>query len=130
MNNNFVVGGVLTDLSKTFDCIPHDLLIANLSAYRFSDEALPCIYSYLTNCRQCVRISNTHSQLQTIISSVPQRSILGLIFFNLSINDLFFFVALASPYNFADQYLVFIRYHSFKISQNIRIRMRSRHRLA
>ena len=102
LDNNFVVGAALTDLSKAFDCIPHDLIIAKLSAYNFSDEALSYIYSYLTNRRQYVRINNTHSQLKTIISGVPQGSILGPILFNLSVNDLFFFVALASPYNFAD----------------------------
>ena len=102
MDNNFVVGAVLTDLSKAFDCTPHDLIIAKLSAYNFSDEALSYTYSYLTNRRQCVRINNTHSQLETIISGAPQGSILGPILFNLSINDLFFFVVLASLYNFAD----------------------------
>ena len=99
LNNNFVVGAVLTDLSKAFDCIPHDLIIAKPSAYNLSDEALSYIYSYLTNRRQCVRINNA---LETIISSVPQGSILGPILFNLSVNDLFFFVFLASLYNFAD----------------------------
>ena len=102
LDNNFVVGAVLTDLSKAFYCIPHDLIIAKLSAYNFSDEALPYIYSYLTNRKQCVCINNTHSQLETIISGVPQGSILGPILFNLSINDIFFFVVLASLYNFAD----------------------------
>ena len=68
LDNNIVVGAVLTDLSKAFDCIPHDLIIAKLSAYNFSDEALSYIYSYLTNRRQCVRINNTDSHLETIIS--------------------------------------------------------------
>ena len=90
LDNNFVVGAVLTDISKVFDCIPHDLIIAKVSAYNFSDEALSYIYSYLTNRRQYVRINNTHSQLKTIISGVPQGSILGPILFNLSINDLSF----------------------------------------
>ena len=45
LDNNFVVGAVLTDLSKAFDCIPHDLIIAKLSAYNFSHEALSYIYS-------------------------------------------------------------------------------------
>ena len=102
LDNNVVVGAVLTDLSKAFDCIAHDLLITKLSAHNFSDEDLSYIYSYLTNGRQCVRTNNTHSQLETIISGVPQGSILGSIFFNISINDLLFFVALASLYNFAD----------------------------
>ena len=34
LDNNFVAGAVLTDLSKAFDCIPHDLIIAKLSAYK------------------------------------------------------------------------------------------------
>ena len=102
LDNNFVVGAVLTDLSKAFDCILHDLLIAKLSAYNFSDEDLSYIYSYLTNHMQCVRINNTLSQLETIFSGVPQGPILGPILFNLPIDDFFFFVALASLYNFAD----------------------------
>ena len=99
LDNNFVVEAVLTDLSKAFNCMPHDILIAKLSAYDLSDEALSYIYSYLTNRRQYVRINNTHSQLETIISGVPQGSILGSIVFNLSINYLFFFVAGTSLYD-------------------------------
>ena len=45
---------------------------------------------------------NTHSELETLISDLPQRPILEMILFNLSINDLFLFVTLASLYNFAD----------------------------
>ena len=93
---------MLIDLSKAFDCIAHDLLIAKLAAYGFSDTALRYIYSYLSNPKQCVRINNTHSSHQKIISGVPQGSILGPIFFNLSINDLFFFVSNVSLHNFAD----------------------------
>ena len=103
LDNNFVAGVVPTDLSKAFDCISHHLLIAKLSAYNFSDEALSYIHSDLTNRKQCVRINNTHSQLETMISGFPQGSIfLGSILFNLSINDLFLFVALTPLYNFAD----------------------------
>ena len=93
---------MLIDLSKAFDCIVHDLLIAKLAAYGFSDTALRYIYSYLSNPKQCVRINNTYSSYQKIISGVPQGSILGPIFFNLSINDLFFFVSNVSLHNFAD----------------------------
>ena len=97
LHKNFVVGAVLTDLSKAFDCIAHDLLIAKLAAYGFSDKALRYIYSYLSNRKQCVNII-----YKQIISGVPQGSILGPIFFNLSINDLFFFVSDLSLHNIAD----------------------------
>ena len=102
------MGEVLTDLSKFFDCIPHDLVIAKLSAYNFSDEALSYIYLYRSNCIHCVHINNAHSQFKTIslVSLVaPQGSISGLSLYNLSINDIFLFLVLASFYNFADEIL-------------------------
>ena len=102
LDKNFVVGAVLTDLSKAFDCLAHDLLIAKLVAYGFSDTALRYIYWYLSNRKQCVRINNKFSNYQKIISGVPQGSILGPIFFNLSTNDIFFFVSDVSLHNFAD----------------------------
>ena len=48
LDENFAVGAVLTDLSKAFHCIAHNLLIAKLAAYGFSNTALRYVYSYLT----------------------------------------------------------------------------------
>ena len=36
LGNREVLWGVLMDLSKAFDCIPHDLLIAEFSACGFA----------------------------------------------------------------------------------------------
>ena len=102
LDENFVAGAVLTDLYKAFDCIAHDLLIAKLGANGFSDTAMRYVYLYLSNRKQCVRINNTCSNYQKIISGVPQGSILGPIFFNLSINDLLFSLSNVSLHNFAD----------------------------
>ena len=65
VDDSFVVGAVLTDLSIAFDCIAHNLLIAKLPAYNFSDEDLSYIYSCLTDGRHCVCIKNTDSQHKT-----------------------------------------------------------------
>ena len=47
LDNSFIVGAVLTDLTKAFKCIPHDLLLAQLSAGNFSDKSLSYIYLFI-----------------------------------------------------------------------------------
>ena len=54
-------GAVLMDLSKAFNCIRHDLLIAKLHAYGFSSEALTLNNSYLTNRQQRVKVNGSFS---------------------------------------------------------------------
>ena len=67
---NFVAGAVLTDLFKAFDSIAHNLLIAKLVAYGFSDTALRYVYSYLSNRKLCERINNTYSNYKKIMSAL------------------------------------------------------------
>ena len=57
LDNNFVKRAVLMDLSKTFDCIPHDLLISKLPACGFEEKTLLYIYSYLRNRKQCKKVN-------------------------------------------------------------------------
>ena len=89
LDSNLFAGAVLMDLSKAFDCIPHDLLIAKLHAYGFSFETLTFLNSYLRNRKQCVKINNICSDFLKILSGVPQGSILGPILFNILLNNLF-----------------------------------------
>ena len=48
LDSNGKAGVLLTDLSKAFDRLVHDLLIAKLSAYGFDYLSLKLIYSYLS----------------------------------------------------------------------------------
>ena len=52
-------GALLTDLSKAFDCIDHELLIAKLHAYGFDNDALKFIYSYLKGRKQRTKINSS-----------------------------------------------------------------------
>ena len=76
LDKGYVIGAILKDLSKAFDCVPHDLLIAKLHAYGFEIEALKYIFSYLSDRQQSTRINAIYSLFQLIVSGVPQGSIL------------------------------------------------------
>ena len=92
----------MTDLSKAFDCLLHDLLIAKLHAYGFEIDSLRLIYSYLAGRKQRVKIDNEYSTWQEILFEVPQGSILGPLLFNIYMCDLFFVVESLDIVSYAD----------------------------
>ena len=81
---------MLTDLSKAFDCILHDLLIAKLAAYGFDYNSLQMLQSYLSNRKQRTKINDAYSKFCEILFEVPQGSILGPLLFNIYICDMFY----------------------------------------
>ena len=83
---------VLTDLTKTFDSLPRDLLIAKLHGYGIKKRSLNLLFSYLKNRKQRVRLNNTYSEWIDILFGVPQGSILGPLLFNIFLCDLFLFL--------------------------------------
>ena len=102
LDNKGSCGVLLTDLSKAFDCLIHDLLIAKLNAYGFDYISLKLIHSYLTNRFQRVRVNSKFSSWNDIIFGVPQGSILGPLFFNIYLSDLFMFYETSNVANYAD----------------------------
>ena len=58
-------GSLLTDLSKAFDCFPHELLLADLSAYGFGLSTLRLICSYLCNRQQRTKINASYSSCKS-----------------------------------------------------------------
>ena len=89
VDNGNVFGALLTDLSKAFDCLPHDLIIEKLNSYGFNLTALNLIHNYLTKRKQRAKINHSYSVWEDILFRVPQGSILGPILFNIFLSELF-----------------------------------------
>ena len=103
LDNKNSVAAVSMQLSKAFDCIPHNLVIAKLHAYDVSENSLTFFYSYLKHRKQNVKINNTYSLFKELLSGMLQGSILGPIFFNIFIKDLFLWLSITDLHNFADE---------------------------
>ena len=101
-------GAVLMDLSKAFNTINPELLTAKLHAYGFGKEALTLIASYLSDRWQHVKINDTFSTWSTLEQAVPQGSVLGLVLFNIYLNDLFFTLSSVNVCNFTDDTTSFV----------------------
>ena len=83
VDNSKMFGALLTDLSKAFDCLDHELLIAKLNAFGFSLTALNLVHNYLSNRKQRTKINSSYSSFLEITFGFPQGSILGPLLFSI-----------------------------------------------
>ena len=102
VDNGEYFGVLLTDLSKAFDCLNHELLIAKLDAYGFDISATRLINDFLTNRKQRVKINDIFSSWKDLLDGVPQGSILGPLLFNIHLCDLFYFLTNIDIASYAD----------------------------
>ena len=102
LDNRKHVAAMLMDLSKAFDSLPHELIIAKLKAYGMKEEGCAFVWAYLSKRKQRVKLSGRASDWMELLKGVPQGSILGPIFFNIFMNDIYATITRSSLYNYAD----------------------------
>ena len=114
------VGIILMDLSKVFDCLSHDLLIAKLEAYGLYVGGLNFLLDYLRLRKHRTKVGSSYSKWSEVCRGIQQGLILVPLLFNIFINDIFFFVERSEICNFADDNTIYSCGKDFpKIKENL-----------
>ena len=102
LDNGHHSSALLTDLSKTSDCIDNQLLIAKLNTYGVDTNSLYFLASYHKKRKQRTKVNGFYRNFDEIFSVVSQCSILSPLSFNIYICDLFFDIGDLDIASYAD----------------------------
>jgi ribonuclease P/MRP protein subunit RPP40 len=115
---NTQIGLVFIDLSKAFDKVPHNLLLAKLFKIGIKHKELNLLTSYFQNRQQFVNSNNLKNTIRIIKCRVPQGSILSPLLFNIFINDIVKLPLIGRIISYADD--ICLKYESTNSSEIIK----------
>ena len=76
LDSSGFIGTILMDLSKAYDCLPHDLIITKFEAYGLSKNSLKLLLDYLDGRKQRVKKGSSYSFWSLDVKGgLPQGSI-------------------------------------------------------
>ena len=107
INNKKLMGMLLLDMAKAFNCIHHDILFIKMHNTGFSDRVIDWFRSYL-NRTQRVRVNNNVSRVVSVKNGIAQGTVLGPILFIFYINDIFECVKNVHMSLFADDCVLYL----------------------
>ena len=111
MDNHNQTNLILLDFSKPFDTVPYRRLLAKLQYYKIDNLVRKWTQSWLTERSQSVVVDGASSKPVSVLSGVPQGTVLGPLMFLLYINDITDRVS-STLRLFADDYLLYRKIQS------------------
>ena len=90
------------DVSKDYDCLLHDLIMAKLGAYGFDKNSLGFLFDYMSCRKQRTKMRSAYRIWAGVLRGISQGLILGLLIFNIFINNTCLFIKKEEIWNFID----------------------------
>ena len=110
-----------TDLSKAFDSINLNTLVARLGAYDFLEIVLQFLRGYMKNHKKRVNVNSSFNEWETILTSVAQGSVLGLLLLNILLNGLFLVATHSHLSSYADDNTLDYIGNNINVNDKLRI---------